>query len=281
MRAGLVLGALAAAGCGGPPETNPFSMVDVEARLRAATDGSPHLRMESLGEVGAKDAMFPIWAVTFEPDPTTLAAKRVLLTGSIHGNEPAGAGALLAFVDDLRANPERYAGTAFDIVPVVNPWGIANVRRRNAQRRDLNRDFATFKCPEARIMRDFVAKRKYDLMIDFHEDHGSRGFYMYQLAQDDASWARRIIDAERSAGYGIERKKRMAFLKARDGIISAPPWSLRLARRLHELSMTNYFRLTQCDRVFLFETPHERPWDRRLGMHRIALDALLEKLNER
>ena len=264
------------AGCSRTPEPNPLSLQDVETRLKAATSQSTRLRLSSIGDVPLEDAVAPIWVVSFEPNPSAPAKHRVLLSGSMHGNEPAGAGALVAFVEDLQAHPDRYPDVAFDVIPVVNPWGLAHTNRRNAQRRDLNRDFASFKCPESRYVRDFVQGRTYDLMIDLHEDRHAKGFYMYQLAQDDSSWARGVIEAENAAAFPIEKNARMAFLKARNGIIAAPHWSLILAQRIRELSMTNYFRLTQCKRMFLFETPTSLPWPDRLRMHRIALDTLLE-----
>lgn len=277
-RLGVLLGILMVVGCGRTPEPNPLSLQDVETRLKAAASESTHLRLFSIGDVPLENAVAPIWVVSFEPNPSAPAQHCVLLSGSVHGNEPAGAGALVTFVEDLQAHPDRYTDVAFDVIPVVNPWGFAHTNRRNARRRDLNRDFASFKCPESRYVRDFAQGRTYDLIVDFHEDRHAKGFYLYQLAQDDASWSRRVIEAEKAAEYPVAQKARMAFLKAHDGVIAAPLWSLRLTQRIRQLSMTNYFRLTQCDRVFLFETPRSLPWPDRLRMHRIALDSLLEAL---
>ena len=65
------------------------------------------------------------------------------------------------------------------------------------------------------------------------------------------------------------------IFQARDGVISCALWSLRLARAIRQLSMSNYCRLQGCPQSFLFETPSRLPLDTRVAMHRIALDALL------
>ena len=45
---------------------------------------------------------------------------------------------------------------------------------------DINRDFATFNTQEARIIKQLFNDRRYDLMVDLHEDKDARGFYLYQ-----------------------------------------------------------------------------------------------------
>ncbi|MVZ99677.1 DUF2817 domain-containing protein [Actinomadura sp. LD22] len=64
------------------------------------------------------------------------AARRVLVVGCVHGDEPAGA----AVADALAAGP-RPAHADLWIVPVLNPDGMAARTRGNARGVDLNRNF--------------------------------------------------------------------------------------------------------------------------------------------
>ena len=59
--------------------------------------------------------------------------------------------------------PSVYPDVSFDIVPLLNPWGWSRDVRYDRDGRDVNRDFATFATQEARVFRDLVAGRRYDL----------------------------------------------------------------------------------------------------------------------
>ena len=65
----------------------------------------------------------------------------VLLIAAIHGDEPAGAPLLLAFVERARQDPSLLAGRRVIVIPVANPDGFASHRRDNANEVDLNRNF--------------------------------------------------------------------------------------------------------------------------------------------
>jgi len=69
--------------------------------------------------------------------------RRILVIGGIHGNE-AGAPVARAFAAYLRANPSAIpTGTEIDVLAVANPDGYAKRTRGNANRIDLNRNFAS------------------------------------------------------------------------------------------------------------------------------------------
>ena len=248
----------------------------VEARLRDAVSASEHLSLATLGEVRYEGFVAPLWRVAFTPPEPP--KHRVLLTGGVHGNEPAGAENMLRFIESLAKEPERYATVAFDIIPLVNPCGWTHDRRRNRDGRDINRDFASFKAQEARIIRGFVQDRAYDMVVDHHEDSSANGFYLYQIANGDTALCRSVIEEQRGMGHPIEQNVWMAFLKTKDGIIYAPRWSLSLARGLRQLSLANYLRITKCTRAFLIESPSSLKWGTRLKMQDTALRALLAGL---
>jgi protein MpaA len=64
------------------------------------------------------------------------AARRVLVVGAVHGDEPGGRAVTRAL---LRADPPR--GTAYYVVHDLNPDGARRGRRQNARGVDLNRNF--------------------------------------------------------------------------------------------------------------------------------------------
>ncbi len=255
------------------------SFTELQERMDAVAATSSATTLHVLGEIHHGSATWLITMLTHEPDAP--ARFRVLLTGGVHGNEPAGVEALLQFAEALAQGSVAYSETAFDIIPVVNPWGWVHRRRRNAEDQDLNRDFASFDAPESRVIKSLFDSNVYDLMVDLHEDGHVSGFYFYRLAHPDDELCQVIIKRVRDAGHPIYHGRASKIFQARDGVISCALWSLQLARAIRQLSLSNYCRLQGCPQSFLFETPSRLPLDARVSMHRIALDALLTQGFER
>lgn len=245
----------------------------IEGRLKAAAAGCDRMSLDTLGSIRYGDFEAPLWRVAVTPEGP--AEYKVFLSGGVHGNEPAGAEAVVRFIEGFAESPDRYSHVAFDIIPLVNPWGWAHDRRRNQQGLDINRDFASFDAQEARLIRDFVRDKRYDLVVDHHEHPGGRGFYLYQIDCDETALSRRVIAHQRERGYPIEQDVRMVLFKTRDGLMRIPGWGLPVAKLARMLSMTNYLRMQGNPRVFLIETPTTASWDDRVAMHRGALEVLL------
>ena len=93
----------------------------IEQRLEHAVSNSKHLSMREIGRVTYDGFQAPIWLVCFNCNRNT--TQPILLNGSIHGNEPAGAEYIVRFVETLSKNPELYPDQSFHIIPIVNPWG--------------------------------------------------------------------------------------------------------------------------------------------------------------
>ncbi len=108
------------------------------------------------------------------------AGPRILVVGSIHGNEPAG----IAIVRALeRAHPHADLW----LVPSLNPDGLALGTRQNAHGVDLNRNFPSlwqhfghpgstyysgprpFSEPETRAARDLIRRIKPQFTVWYHQ----------------------------------------------------------------------------------------------------------------
>jgi protein MpaA len=107
-------------------------------------------------------------------------AIRVLVVGSIHGNEDAG-------IAVARALERRHAGADLWIVPDLNPDGHARGTRQNGRGVDLNRNWSSqwpgggrpwdtyypgtrpFSEPETRIARDLILRIRPRVTIWFHQ----------------------------------------------------------------------------------------------------------------
>lgn len=117
---------------------------------------------------------------------TMSSERRVLVVGSIHGDELAGH----RVIRELRRDLDRTTGLDLWTVRSINPDGAARGTRRNARGVDLNRNFShrwsgeepaysgyyagprPFSEPEARALRDLIRRVKPDLTIHFHQPWG-------------------------------------------------------------------------------------------------------------
>jgi len=242
-----------------------------EKELRAICDGSEFLEMEAAGLVEYDGFSATIWVVRYRPPG---ADRLGLITGGVHGNEPAGSAWVAELTERLAQEPGLCEDSNLDLIPLVNPWGWSRNIRYNRDGKDINRDFASFETQEARILKGLFASREYDLVIDHHEDPDALGFYLYQYAKRDTSIGREVIREIRSLGYPIEQDVRMVILRTRDGLIDAPRWGLRYMRLTGQLSLTNYLRLEHSEEVYTIETPTRLSMEHRLRMHGRALELI-------
>lgn len=266
--------------------------------LRSLAASSPSLSLVTLGTVryGAFEA--PVVLLRYQPpgsadSPRTPAGDvpGVLVTGGVHGNEPAGAGFCISLAESLASQdhdlPVSHVAPSaaaralrIDIIPVVNPWGWSHDIRYNGEGFDINRDFASYSTQEARLVRDVLTERTYELAIDHHEDPDAAGFYLYQYGLRGEDWCREVIAAAREQNLPIEQDVNMIILKTRDGLIDAPMWGLRYMKLTGQLSITNYLRLEGNPLVFTVETPTNLVMTERRSAHNLAFNLFVARLTE-
>lgn len=207
------------------------------------------------------------------------AAPTIALAAGVHGDEPAGPGALLALVE----NGELDSQYAYRAWACTNPSGYALGTRANAEGADVNRSFGRGgQTPEARAIVTANRDRKFALSIDLHEDCDADGFYCYEYGVGDVGHT--VIEAVRSAGYPVQDLSRCdlgaphAHLVLDDGVVRASA-SLEI-EAIGGLSYTLSIVRHAALRALTFETPVRLPWDDRIGIHRIAVKAAIRALSK-
>src|SRR4051812_15005509 len=106
-----------------------MSYVDIAKRIVALSGA------KIIGYVGPKEKQYPLYQVKRG------RGKKILLLGSVHGDEPAGTEAIIKFLqEDAYRYENEFQFTAF---PCVNPWGYDNFKRYNAYGLNINREFKT------------------------------------------------------------------------------------------------------------------------------------------
>ena len=112
--------------------------------------------------------------VTRVGDPA--AARKILVVGEVHGNEPAGRGIVKAL---QRATPPP--GSQLLLIEDLNPDGFAHDTRANAHGVDLNRNAPEhwagagpkpWSEPEARAIRSLILRERPALTIYYHQPYG-------------------------------------------------------------------------------------------------------------
>ena len=105
--------------------------------------------------------------------------RRILISGGIHGDEPAGVEAICVFLESsLYKNFLK--DWEFTLLPCINPSGFEAGTRNNQDDIDLNRKFRESQVPREVTFVKNILDQPYDLDLELHEDVDSPGYYLYQ-----------------------------------------------------------------------------------------------------
>ena len=151
----------------------------IRALVRAG-DGSAASTAVRLLQVGSSQTGVPIEALHFSRAPVALAASgvtarparpTVLLVGQQHGDEPAGAEALIVIAQELAFGRLAALLDRIDVVvlPRANPDGAAADKRVTAGGIDVNRDHLLLRTPEAQALAALVREFSPLVVVDSHE----------------------------------------------------------------------------------------------------------------
>jgi len=145
---------------------------------------------------------------------------RVFFYAQQHGNEPAGKEALIYLAKSIQEDPRILPrGVELWLMPMVNPDGAENDRRRNAAGADLNRDHMTLDQPETRALHQVIRDIAPHLSIDCHEftrdsdDYRERGWLEWSdIMMDYANYP--LLD-DQVVAQGAQLVERMAKIMAK------------------------------------------------------------------
>ncbi len=101
---------------------------------------------------------------------------KVMLWSQMHGDEPTATAAIFDILNFFKESDEHnnfkeslLERCTFYFIPVVNPDGLVNFTRRNAQNIDINRDYLAEQTPEGRILKAFRAQIKPHFGFNLHD----------------------------------------------------------------------------------------------------------------
>ena len=224
---------------------------------------SSHTQIETVGIVDN----YPIHRVWLEAGQGV--HKNILITGGIHGDEPAGPASVLRFLE--RDNTHLLRCFKFLILPCINPYGYVHNTRENRGGVDLNRSFEQTGIAEVDIVKETIAGQRFDFCIDFHEDWEATGAYLYEGRRNE-QWIGPEITRQIEKIGPIDGEVGESDLPIADGVFEVDPaWG--------DAGLAPYLFHFNTDHVIICETPTSWHLDRRTAAHLIALDTALNILS--
>src|SRR6266850_506501 len=179
----------------------------------------PRVRGDFLGPFESGGEKYSVPRYTFE-GPNSSDPIRIGLFAAIHGDEPAGALALVQFLLDLSADPETAENFLLQVYPICNPTGFEDNTRVSRRGRDLNREFWRASVePEVELLEHELRTRHFSGIIQLHADDTSDGIYGF--VRGHTLTENLLRPALREAGKILPRNINATIdgFAARDGII--------------------------------------------------------------
>ncbi len=207
---------------------------------------------------------YPIYQIRLESSANV--PKKVLITGGVHGDEPAGVEAVLQFL--ARKNAEFLKRFAFVVVPCVNPYGFVHDTRENRDGVDINRSFETEEVSEVAIVKKALGQTQFSLAIDFHEDYDATGFYLYEGRRNEQYIGAKIANVVKSIGP----------IDTEDSGEDAPDIAegvYKVASEWGTQGLASYLLHFHSEHVIITETPTVWPLEQRAALHLGVLDTAL------
>ena len=191
----------------------------------------------------------------------------VLITGGMHGDEPAGVEAVLQFLE--RDNTTLLKNFSFLVIPCINPYGYVHNTRETLDGIDINRAFETDDVAEVAIVKKALVPTQFSLAIDFHEDYDATGFYLYEGKRDEKYIGPRLATAAKAIGP----------LDPDDPGEDAPDLAegvYKVATSWGTQGLTPYLLHFHSEHVIISETPTVWQLEQRVALHLTILDTALD-----
>jgi hypothetical protein len=251
----------------------------IDRRVKALPS-TERLSTGVLGEVRYRQGTYPVHIVRSTAIRGDGRPLRVLLVSGMHGTETAGPEALLRLAESLAADPGLFPGVTIDIVPVANPWGWIYGYRYNGDGEDVNRDFASHRTQEARLIQGLLRRDgPFDLVMDLHESK-KYGYFIYKYEPAGRGLAAEYVRILAAMGKPRENAYSEWIFPARDGVLSTPATALFWIAMGRSLSLDHYARLRGTEHSYTVETPVRDAFDDRVAVHQRTVRTFISRLAE-
>ena len=192
--------------------------------------------------------------------------KHVLITGGMHGDEPAGVEAVLQFL--ARDNTALLKNFSFLVIPCINPYGYVRNTRETLDGVDINRAFEAEDVAEVAILKKALGKTQFSLAIDFHEDYDATGFYLYEGKRDGKYIGPKLATVAKAIGRIDPEDPGEDAPELAEGVYKvATAWGTQ--------GLTPYLLHFHSEHVIISETPTVWHLEQRASLHLAILDTAL------
>lgn len=142
------------------------------------------MHLKKIGEV----KKFPIYSIS----NSRKNLRTICFCAGIHGDEIAPSLAVLDFIENFDFNKLKNLNVVF--IPIANPTGFRQNKRRNHRNIDLNRHFSDERLRgENKMIYNYLKKFKIYFFCSLHEDSDERSFYLYGFEGVDKKIYEQII----------------------------------------------------------------------------------------
>ncbi|MDB6121656.1 MAG: hypothetical protein JWQ71_649 [Pedosphaera sp.] len=187
---------------------------------------------------------------------------RLGIFAAIHGDEPAGALALVRFLLDLAAQPEVAENYVIRAYPICNPTGFEDNTRCSRRGLDLNREFWKSSAEaEVQHLEHELRTLRFNGIIQLHADDTSDGIYGFVRGATLTENLLRPALVEASKVLPCNKNPFIDGFAAQDGIIYDH----------YEGVLAAPAQMDPIPFEIIFETPHLAPIDQQVK----ALDVFL------
>ena len=227
--------------------------------------------IELLGTIHAKENLnYPIHQIRLVSSADT--PRHILVTGGVHGDEPAGVEAVLQFLE--RDNAPLLKQFSFLVIPCINPYGYVHDTRETRNGIDINRSFEAEGVAEVAIVKKALGHTQFSLTIDFHEDYDATGFYLYEGKRDEKYIGPDLAIAAKTIGPIDPNDPGEDAPDLAEGVYKvATSWGTQ--------GLAPYLLHFHGEHVIISETPTVWQFEQRVALHLAILDTALSTLSEK
>ncbi len=227
--------------------------------------------IELIGNVHTKENLnYPIHQISLVSSADI--PRHVLITGGVHGDEPAGVEAVLQFL--VRDNTALLKNFSFLVIPCINPYGYAHGTRETRNGVDINRSFETDDIAEVAIIKKALGQTQFSVAIDFHEDYDATGFYLYEGKRDEKYIGPKLATAGKAIGRLDPDDPGEDAPDLAEGVYKvADSWGTQ--------GLAPYLLHFHSEHVIISETPTVWSLEQRVALHLTILDTALNIISEK